>query len=144
MTNEYLRHTLATINYRFQKSVKDAQEGFGEFSLGKDSRTPSEIINHMYYVLKATSVFVAEERQLKEVPELLPLEGEVNRFNNEINNLSSILAKTELPINYAKKLLQGPLSDMLTHIGQIAMLSRIHGTPIVGEDFSAATIHIKT
>ena len=24
MTNEYLRHTLATISYRFQKSVKDA------------------------------------------------------------------------------------------------------------------------
>ena len=46
----------------------------------------------------------------------------------------------ELPIDYAKRLLQGPFSDLLTHIGQLAMLQRLNGKPNSAEDFSAATI----
>lgn len=141
MTNEYLRHTLATINYRFQKSVKDANNDFGEISLGKGSRTPAQILNHMYHVLKATSVFIETESQLKEKPQQLDLRAETDRFLNEITALDKILAKNELPVNYAKKLLQGPLSDILTHIGQISMLSRFYGTPIPPEDFSIARIN---
>jgi hypothetical protein len=46
----------------------------------------------------------------------------------------------ELTVNYSKRLLQGPFSDILTHIGQVSMLQRLNGKPIDGEDFSAASI----
>lgn len=140
MTNEFLRHTIATTKYRFDKSVKDHVEGFGDFNLGKGSRSPIEILNHMYQVLRSTRIFLEEERFDRTQPEQLTFPEEIERFNRELANVDKALAARELPINYAKKLLQGPLSDILTHIGQIAMLQRLNDKPIQGEDFSAANI----
>ena len=138
--NEYLRHTLATIDYRFQKSVKYRNTDFGDFSLGKESRSPKEIINHMYFVLRSTTIYIEEEKTQTEEPDKFDLELEIDRFNLEIKNLDKVLAENELDMNYSKRLLQGPLSDILTHIGQISMLSRINNKPIEWEDFSSSKI----
>ena len=140
MNNEYLRHTLSTINYRFQKSVKYRNDDFGDFSLGKGSRTPNEIINHMYFVLSSTTIFVLEERMQNEIPDDLSLELEIDRFNVELKKLDEVFSEKEIDLNYSKKLLQGPLSDILTHIGQISMLSRLNNNPIEREDFSTSPI----
>jgi len=141
--NEYLRHTLSTINYRFQKSVKYRNADFGDFSLGKGSRSPKEIINHMYFVLRSTTLYIEEEKIQTVEPDKLNLELEIDRFSLEIQNLDKVLAENELDINYSKRLLQGPLSDVLTHIGQISMLSRINNNPIEWEDFSSSKIQTK-
>jgi len=140
MKNEFLRHTISTIKYRFEKSVLNSTDQFGEFNLGKGSRNPIELINHMYQVLYSTRIFLEEERLNTEPPEKLSLTKEIERFNHELINTDKALEESELPVNYAKKLLQGPFSDILTHIGQISMLQRLHGRPIKGEDFSAASI----
>ena len=140
MKNEYLRHTLATIDYRFQKSVKYRNTDFGDYALGKESRSPKEIINHMYFVLSSTTIYIQEERIQKEEPDKFDLELEIDRFDLEIKNLDKVLAENELDMNYSKRLLQGPLSDILTHIGQISMLSRLNNNPIEWEDFSSSRI----
>jgi len=140
MKNEYLRHTIATIAYRFQKSVKNAGDDFGDFSAGKGSRTTNEIINHMYHVLSATRIHIEKERFEKELPKKMNLKLEVDRFNSELKHFDKTLADTALGMDYSKRLLQGPLSDILTHIGQISMLSRLNDNPIEGENFAAATI----
>jgi len=140
MENEFLRHTLSTIAYRFQKAVNNTQTAFGNFSAGSGSRTPNEIINHMYHVLYSTRIFIEEEKYYKGQPEKLDLKLEINRFNTELKNLDRLLTDKKLDINYAKRLIQGPFSDLLTHVGQISMLSRLNGNPIKGEDFSAASI----
>ena len=140
MKNELLRHTISTIKYRFEKSVIDSTEKFGEFNLGKGCRNPIEIINHMYHVLYSTRTFIEEERFTTEQPEKLTLTKEIERFNHELINTDKSLDKNELPVNYSKKLLQGPFSDILTHIGQISMMQRLDGRPINAEDFSAASI----
>lgn len=142
MKNEYLRHTLATIDYRFQKSVKYQNADFGNFTLGKESRSPAEIINHMYFVLSSTTRYIQEQTIQKEEPDQLDLALEIERFKSAIKNLDEVLSENELDINYSKRLLQGPLSDMLTHIGQISMLSRLNNNPIEWEDFSSSPIHI--
>ena len=143
MKNEYLRHTLATIDYRFQKSVKYRNTDFGDFSLGKESRSPKEIINHMYFVLRSTTIYIEEEKTQTEEPDKFDLELEIDRFSLEIKNLDKVLAENELDMNYSKRLLQGPLSDILTHIGQISMLSRLNNKPIEWEDFSSSRIQTK-
>ena len=140
MKNEYLRHALSTISYRFQKAVKNAEINFGDFTIGKGSRTPNEIINHMYYVLSATRIYIQEESTPKQLPEKLNLKLEIDRFNLELKSLDKVLSDKELEMNYSKRLLQGPFSDILTHIGQISMLRRLSGNPIKGEDFSSAPI----
>lgn len=140
MENELLRHLLATISYRFEKVVKHIGADFGDFSVGLGVRTPEEIFNHMYQVLHATGVFIQEERFIKVRPEQLPLMEEVDRFRLAITKVDAILANKPLEEAYAKRLIQGPLSDILTHVGQLSMLSRLHGKPIAGEDFSSAAV----
>jgi hypothetical protein len=39
-----------------------------------------------------------------------------------------------------EQLLQGPLSDAMTHVGQISFLRRLHGSPVPSEDFVYAKI----
>ncbi len=138
--NEYLRHTLATIAYRFQKSVSAAGKDFAGFSLGKGSRSTTEIIHHIYHVLWWTRIFVQEERFITEKPEELSFDLEIKRVNQELAALDKVFSETELNMNFSKRLLQGPLADVLTHIGQLSMLSRLNGQPIKGEDFSSAAI----
>ena len=140
LNNAYLRHTLATIAYRFQKSVHHTSANFGSFQAGKSARSPVEIVHHMYQVLHATRIFVEKERFEKSTPGMLDLNEEIKRFNSELITLDNLLSKQELEIGYAKKLFQGPLSDILTHIGQLSILSRLNDHPIEGEDFSSAPI----
>jgi hypothetical protein len=40
----------------------------------------------------------------------------------------------------AEKLFQGPIADALTHVGQIAMLRRMAGVPMKGENYFVAEI----
>jgi len=40
----------------------------------------------------------------------------------------------------AETLLQGPLSDAMTHAGQLAMLRRLAGNPVAPENFIVADI----
>jgi len=140
MKNELLRHTISTIKYRFEKSVTDSKENFGEFNLGKGSRNPIEIINHMYHLLYSTRIFLEEERYNTKQPEKLTLTKEIERFKREMINTDKALDTNELPVSYSKRLLQGPFSDILTHIGQISMMQRLNDRPINAEDFSAASI----
>jgi hypothetical protein len=42
----------------------------------------------------------------------------------------------------AEQLFQGPVADALTHVGQFAMLRRLAGSPVKGENYFKATIAI--
>ena len=140
MKNELLRHIISTIKYRFEKSVKGSHQSFADFSLGKDSRSPKEIIYHMNDVIHSTRVFIEEESFPQEKIEKLDFENEIERFNAELTKIDQLLTNKSLDINYSKRLFQGPFSDVLTHIGQIAMLQRFVENPIAWEDFSRTNI----
>ncbi len=140
MKNEFLRHTLSAISYRFQKAVRNAKSNFGAFYLGKESRTPEEVISHMHHVLYATRIFIEGGKTQIDPPEKLEFNLEIARFNLELKKTDELLSIKEIEINYTKKLLQGPFADVLTHIGQVSMLRRLSGDPTTGEDFSSAPI----
>jgi hypothetical protein len=144
INNEYLRHTLSTIAYRFQKSVNKSNADFGDLSLGHGTRTPNEIINHMYQVLNATKAFIRKEDYINTNPEVLSLDQEIDRFNSGLLILDKVFSNKEIGVDISKRLLQGPLSDILTHIGQLSMMRRLNGSPIEKEDFSAAPIRTGT
>ncbi len=140
MKNELLRHMVATIKYRFDKSIAGSGKNFGEFSLGNGSRSPNAIIAHMNDVIYSTRYFLENEAFPTEtIKEEEPTKGS-SRFIEELDKIQEILKSKSLPINYAKRLVQGPLSDVLTHIGQIAMLQRLNNNPIQAEDFSRSDI----
>jgi hypothetical protein len=41
-----------------------------------------------------------------------------------------------------QKLFQGPVADALTHVGQIAMLRRMAGSPMRGENYFVADVAV--
>jgi hypothetical protein len=65
---------------------------------------------------------------------------EVTRFHASLEALDAYLA-SDAPLGIdARKLFQGPISDALTHVGQIAMLRRLADAPVRGESFAQADI----
>src|ERR1700723_1777114 len=46
-----LRHAVATVAYRGGKALRGAPDGFAEFRVGEESRTPGEILAHIGDVL---------------------------------------------------------------------------------------------
>ena len=139
MKNELLRHFLATIDYRFQKSIGNRSEMYGESSFGKGSRTPIEIIHHMTSVLH----FALENTgngDNKKQGDLQNLENGISQFRIVLADLDRIFSEQKIDLSLSKKLLQGPLSDVLTHIGQLAMMSRQFAKPIKGENYFASNI----
>ncbi len=140
MNNEFLRHSVATIVYRFQNVLQNSGVDFGDFSAGSGTRTPREIVRHMYEVSHATQVYIEEERFEGYTATVCEFSQEVERFLETLTALDDVLVHRNIAENGARRILQGPIADMLAHVGQLAMLSRLSGFPIAGEDFSAASI----
>jgi hypothetical protein len=67
---------------------------------------------------------------------------EVVRFHEMVESLAGHIVADD-PIadqTTAEGLLQGPLSDAMTHAGQLAMLRRLAGNPVAPENFIVADI----
>lgn len=71
-----------------------------------------------------------------------PLEWneEVNRFFATLKKFDDYLASSQPLQASPERLLQGPIADVLTHVGQIAMLRRMAGEPLKGESYYDADI----
>ena len=70
----------------------------------------------------------------------LPWDKEVARFFTALERFDEYLA-SEAPLACEpEQLFQGPIADALTHIGQLAMLRRLSGAPIRGENYYKAEI----
>ncbi len=138
--NVLLQHTVATIAYRFQKAIRYSLPGFGDYRLTKATRTPNEIINHMCDLLNKTNSFITNNHFNTPSPAMLDLEGETDRLLTALQILEQTLATTEIDTISSKRLLQGPLSDIITHIGQLAMLNGLYGHKVPKEDYSAAAV----
>lgn len=138
-TRAFLRHILATIAYRAAKVERDAPPGFADFDLGKGARTPVQILAHMgdlfdwaLRMAKGSSEWVQSKPQV--------WRKEVQRFHASLLEFDRYLA-SEAPLqSSAEELFQGPISDVLTHIGQIAIMRRQDLAPVRSEVYAKADI----
>ena len=136
---QMLRHFLAALAYRTQKALRDAPEGFGDFRVDKFTRTPRELILHMTgVILYARSMFTGGDTWPHKMPSF---EQEIQRFHDTLEELGRHIDLGKDPSGTTlERLLQGPLSDAMTHVGQIALLRRLYGSPVPGENFLMADI----
>jgi hypothetical protein len=136
---EFLRHTLATLAYRGGKVVREAPAEVAGFRAGEGLRTPAEILAHIGDLLDwALSLAKGAEAWHNSQP--LEWDKEIDRFFVAMGALDSYLASGE-PLHVGvERLFQGPVADALTHVGQIAVLRRLAGAPIKGENYSVAQI----
>lgn len=136
---ELFRHTLATLAYRGGKAVRTAPEGFAEFHAGEGLRTPGQILAHVGDLLGwGLSIAMGQQKWHNSRP--LPWEQEVERFFAALKKLDDSLASDEAVQVPLEKLFQGPVADALTHVGQIAILRRMAGAPVKGENYFIADI----
>lgn len=134
-----LRHTVATVAYRGGKAVRGAPESFAKFKIGEKSRTPEQILAHIGD-LYDWALSCARGKQQWHNSKPLPWPEEVQRFFNVLKAFDDYLAGDSTLGYPAEKIFQGAVADSLTHIGQIAMLRRLAGYPIRGENYFRAKI----
>lgn len=136
---EFLRHTVATVAYRGAKAVREAPTTFADYKCAPASRTPVEILAHIGD-LYDWALSIAKGKQAWNDSPPLAWAQEVERFFRTLKAFDECLAAGKAVADTPEKLFQGPVADSLTHIGQIAMLRRMHGAPIKGENYHRADI----
>ena len=136
---QLLRHTVATLAYRGGKAVRGAPADFQRFQAAPGTRTPGEILAHIGDLLD-WAVALADGKHVWHDSRPLPWEEEIARFHRALEAFDTRLANGQ-PMGFsAEKLFQGPIADALAHVGQIALLRRIAGAPIRGENYFRAQI----
>jgi hypothetical protein len=136
---ELLRHSIATLAYRGGKVLRGAPANFADYRAGETTRTPGQILAHIGDVLH-WGLSLAKGAQAWEGSDPLPWDQGTSRFFAALGAFDAYLA-SDAPLGCgAEKLLQAPIADALTHIGQIALLRRLAGNPIRAENYYRAEI----
>ena len=140
MNNELpLRHTLATLAYRAAKTLRDAPPDFSSFRAAEGSRSAGEILAHLGDLMDwALSAATGKETWHNSPVQSWPADSE--RFFAAVTAFDAYLGSGSPLHKSPESLFQGAIADSLTHVGQIAMLRRLAGAPIRGENYSIAKI----
>lgn len=135
---ELLRHFLGAIAYRAQKALRDAPAHYPTFSAGNRVRTPTELVRHMASLMGYVRTFF--EGGTFTAEPLPSFDAEVARFHHLLEAVSALLAAGARCSITTEQLLQGPFADVMTHVGQLAMLRRLADSPVAPENFIYADI----
>jgi hypothetical protein len=138
MNRELLRHCLATVAYRGNKALRDAPPEFGSLRPAPGSRSAGEILAHMGDLLDwGASIARGAQKWHDSKPQ--EWNADVSRFFTGLAAFDEALG-SDTSVGSDEELFQGPIADLLTHIGQIAMLRRLGGSPVKGENYAVAAI----
>ena len=135
-----VRHFLAALAYRFQNAVKDAPEGFADLDVGRGVRSPLALVHHINGVLAHAQGVLADDGVNR--PAELDWLGEVSRVHKTLQAVDTILTAKDVPAEQLERVLQGPLADAMTHVGQLALLRRLADAPVRAENFYKADIRV--
>ncbi len=115
-----LRHTVATVAYRGSKALRGAPDHFASFHIGDKTRTPAQILAHLGDLFDwAFSIAQGQQAWRDATP--LSWNAEIERFFAVLKKFDDLLASDE------------PLHAPA--VGQIAMLRRLAGSPVKGENY---------
>jgi hypothetical protein len=138
-TRALLRHTVATVAYRGGKAVRGAPASFAKFAVGDPPKTPEQILAHIGDLFDwVLSIAEGAQRWNNSAP--LAWDDEVARFFGTLKKFDDYLASDAPLASPPDRLFQGAIADALTHVGQLAMLRRLAGCPIKGENYYQADI----
>ena len=121
--------------------MRGAPAEFADYRAAESTRTPGQILAHVGDLLD-WALSVARGREAWHNSQPLAWEDEVQRFFHALEAFDGFLASDAPLEETAEKLFQGPVADALTHVGQIAMLRRMAGVAIKGENYHRAAIAV--
>ena len=136
---ELLRHAVATLAYRGAKAMRGAPENFSSFTCGSGCRSAGAILAHIGDLLDWALSMADGSRQWHD-SKPQSWDQDVKRFHAALAAFDAYLASDKPLQAPVEKLFQGPIADALTHVGQIAVMRRLAGSPVKGENYFAADI----
>jgi hypothetical protein len=134
--SDLLRHTVATLAYRANKALRGAPAEFAAYDAG---RTPGQILAHMCDLFD-WALALADGKSVWRDSTPQEWDADMARFFALLEAFDRRLA-SEVPLGIEpERLFQGPIADALTHVGQLAMLRRMAGCKMPGENYFVAKI----
>jgi len=134
---EFLRHTVAALAYRAARAINGAPDSFAEFS--GCERTPGQILAHMGDLFD-WALSIAQGRSRWHTSKPRAWAKEKDRFFAALAAFDAYLAGPEPVHGEPERLFQGPVADAINHVGQLAMMRRLAGCKIPGENYYVARI----
>ncbi len=136
---ELLRHAVATLAYRAAKAIRNAPPELADFRAGDVTRTPVQLVAHLGDLLEwGVSLVEGDQKWNPAAPGTW--DAESSRFFSALARLDEYLASDRTLGCRPERLLQGPVADALTHVGQIMMLRRLAAAPVRSENYAIAEI----
>ena len=129
-----VRQLAATLAYRAAKVLRDVPPEFATRSFGDSTRVPVTIVAHMGDLM-AWGVTIACGDEVWKAEGSRDWNAEVARFFDHLATIDRELASDTFA-GSIETLIQGPLSDALWHVGQLAMLRGMAGVPVRPESFA--------
>lgn len=136
-----VRHLIATLAYRAAKVLRDTPPGFDATTFGSATRRPVQIVAHMADLM-AWACTLAQGDYVWKAEGSSDWNVEVQRFFTGLETLDRALTADGSFAGSVEKLIQGPIADALTHVGQLSMLRGMAGYPVRPESYARAQIVI--
>lgn len=134
-----VRHLLATLAYRAEKVLRDVPADFPTRTFGTTTRRPVTIVAPLADLM-AWSVPLVTGEHVWRGEATGAWDIEVARFFEHLAELDAgLAANAPLAATY-EQLLQGPICDAFTHVGQLAILRGMADVPIAPERYALADI----
>jgi len=136
---DVVRVLSATLAYRAAKVLRDVPVGFDMMTVAASARRPVQIVAHLADLM-AWGTSLARGGYVWKAAGSEDWSIEVQRFFDGLAALDREIATAPPSAESVVQLIQGPLADALTHVGQLAMLRGIHGAPVRPESYARAEI----
>ncbi len=138
-STDLLRHTVATLAYRAAKVLRDAPSGFSAVSAGAGTRSAGQILAHMGDLFD-WALSLADGQHVWREAAVDEWNADTARFFAALERFDTRLRAPEPLRTPAERLFQGPVADAIAHVGQLAILRRLAGAPVKGENYFKADI----
>src|SRR2546425_2610083 len=109
-TRALLRHLVATLAYRAAKVLRDVPPSFAQFSSGRDTRLPMQILQHLGDLM-AWGLRMAQGEYLWRAEGSGDWNTEVRRFFEGLRALDPFLSSAPSLRHPPEMLLPGPLAE---------------------------------
>jgi hypothetical protein len=137
-----MRHAIATLAYRASRVLTATPSGFEGFDAGQGVMTPKKMLNHMSTILAYAHAQLMSE-DFQRPTEVDEWSMEVDRFFETLTLLDrAVESGMRADADTVLRMLQGPMLDVATHIGQLSMLRRLAGSPTPKDHYIKAAVTI--
>ena len=138
-TTRILRHLVATIAFRASRALRDIPEDFESVRLAEGGMTARELLLHLSNVMSFALATVSGTERIRHDAVKWP--QEVERFYSLLAQIDARLAEgASVLAGMDLKLVQGPLADALTHVGQLHAMRRMAGSPVPPTNYIQAEV----